>query len=127
MGVGAYRLFCSRGYKGGLCIGLVLETAGPGGRPNFGEGCGGPEDMNIGKVTAADESWTIVHGKVPKKADKASANKADGTTVALPVIDDEKGVDGKFVVKKLHGKLGEVDFMAEDAGSRTLEHEHFAP
>lgn len=126
-GIGAYRLLHARDYKGGMCIALELETAGIGGRRDFSEGCGGPEAMNIGKVTAADGSWTIVHGKLPEKAEKAEVRKAGGQVVTLPVVQDDKGIDGKFTVKKLEGTLGAVEFDADDAGGSTLRTQDFAP
>jgi hypothetical protein len=126
-GIGAYRLLHSRDYKGGMCIALELATAGIDGGPDLSEGCGGPEEMNVGKVTAADGSWTIAHGKLPEKAQRARVRKADGQVVALPVIQDDKGIDGKFTVKKLEGRLGAVEFEADDANGSTLKKQDFAP
>lgn len=115
-GVGEYELLVSRDYKGGLCTGLRLKGGAPGGGDVLGEGCGGPEDLNIGKMTAGDGSWTILHGKVPGTATKLTVTGAEGgSTLDLTPVEDGKGVDGRFVVKKLDGQVGRLQFDAVDS------------
>lgn len=128
-GVGGYRLLHSRDYKGGMCVGIeLLEQGGtpdnPG--PVIAEGCGGPERLNIGKVTAGDGEWTVLNGKVPDLTKKVKVKKADGTTLELPVTQDDKGVNGKWVVHKVNGTLGDLEFEAVDAAGVKLAAEKFA-
>jgi hypothetical protein len=122
-GVGGYRLLHSRDYKGGMCVGIeLLEQGGTPGKPApvLAEGCGGPTELNIGKVTAGDGAWTVLNGKVPEQTKKIKVKKADGTSMELPVVQDGKSVPGKWLVKKLDGTLGDVEFEALDTEGRKL-------
>jgi hypothetical protein len=128
-GVGGYRLLHSRDYKGGMCVGIeLLEQGGtpenPG--PVLAEGCGGPEKLNIGKVTAGNGDWTVLNGKVPDLTKKVKVRKADGTTLELPVTQDDKGINGKWIVHKVTGTLGDVEFEAIDAAGLKVAVEKFA-
>jgi hypothetical protein len=42
--VGEYQLLHSRDFRGGMCIGLLLEKGDDDGGDVLTEGCGGPED-----------------------------------------------------------------------------------
>lgn len=119
-GVGGYRLLHSRDHRGGLCVALLLEEQGPSGGPDLSEGCGGPEKLNIGKVTAADGKWTVLNGKAPQEAKTLGIVKADGSTAEVAVVDDNKGIDGGFVVAKLNGPAGDLEIRALDGTGRTL-------
>jgi hypothetical protein len=127
-GVGGYRLLHSRDYKGGMCVGIeLLEQGGAPGKPApvLAEGCGGPTELNIGKVTAGDGTWTVLNGKVPEQTKAVKVKKNDGTSMELPVVQDGKGVSGKWLVKKLDGTLGDVEFEALDTNGRKLANHKF--
>jgi len=125
-GVGDYQLLTSRDYKGGLCTGLRLKRADSGGGDVLGEGCGGPEDLNIGKMTAGDGSWTVLNGIVPADAASIRVTPADGSAkFELTPVQDDKGVAGKFVVEKIDGEVGALQFDALDAQGEVLESESF--
>lgn len=127
-GIGRYQLLHSRDYKGGMCVGIVLlDQVPPEARgPDISEGCGGPEYLNVGKETDADGKWTILVGKVPEKAERLKVKKKDGSpSLDVPVVDDSKGIGGKWVVHKLQGRLGDVEFQAVDDGARPLATQQF--
>jgi hypothetical protein len=122
-GVGAYRLLHSRDFKGGMCVGIeLLEQGGPPSNPGpvLAEGCGGPEKLNIGKVTAGDGEWTVLHGKVPEGTNTVEVTEADGTRKELAARQDDKGVHGKWVVQKVTGTVGPVEFKAMDGAGLRL-------
>jgi len=119
-GVGKYELTHARDYKGGMCVGLPSREATGTVGDVLSEGCGGPEELNIGKLTAGDGSWTILHGKAPQGADQVQAKQSNGPTLTLPVTDDDEGVNGGWVVKQVDGTVGDVEFNAVDAAGRTL-------
>jgi hypothetical protein len=118
-GVGEYRLLYSRDHRGGICIGIEHPTPGLAGR-EISEGCGGPEPLNVGTLTSADAAWTVVHGKVPSNTKKLKIKKRDGSSEAAAVIDDQRGLDGKWVVHTVKGKLGDADFEAVDANGNEV-------
>ena len=124
-GVGDYELLHSRDYRGGMCVGLRLKQSTGPDKDVLSEGCGGPEYLNIGKVTAGDGSWTIINGQAPEKAKKVKVKKADGSTLEMPTIADGKGIDGRFVVQKIDGQLGEVEFEAVDPEGRDIASHKF--
>jgi hypothetical protein len=119
-GVGDYQLTHARDYKGGMCVGLLLKGGDGRGGDVLSEGCGGAENLNIGKLTAGDGSWTILHGKAPQDTDVVEAKQSNGTTLSLPVTEDGKGIDGGWVVKKVTGTVGDVEFNAVDNVGRKL-------
>jgi hypothetical protein len=121
-GIGRYRLLHSRDYKGGMCVGLELvDLIPPGARgPDISEGCGGPEYLNIG--TEATDEWTIIHGKLPDNAKDLRITKPGGATLRVASTEDDKGINGNWVVEKLDGRynLDDLKFEAVDANSRSL-------
>jgi hypothetical protein len=118
-------LLISRDYNGGLCTGLLLKGGDPGGGDVLGEGCGGPEDLNIGKMTAGDGSWTVLHGIVPPDATTVKVTPTDGSKFELTPVQDAKGIEGKFVVEKVDGEVGALQFDALDAEGAVIQRENF--
>jgi len=125
-GVGSYELTHARDYVGGMCVGLLLKGGDGHGGDVLSEGCGGPENLNIGKLTASDGSWTILHGKAPQSAAEVEVHQIDGNTLVLPVTEDGKGIDGGWVVEKVDGTVGDVEFEAVDTVGRNLGSLEFA-
>ena len=124
-GVGDYQLLISRDYEGGLCTGLLIKGGDPGGGDVLGEGCGGPEDLNIGKMTAGDGTWTVLHGIVPPDTTSVQVVRASGSKFELTPVQDAEEVVGKFVVKKVDGQVGALHFDALDARGDVITSEDF--
>jgi hypothetical protein len=76
------------------------------------EGCGGPEQLNIGQLTAPDGRWTILVGRVSESVSGVTMTETGRPPRKVDVIQDEHGISGKFVLQKVGGAVDNTTVVA---------------